>query len=99
MSALRDWFRRRPSSSEISQPYHNPVVTDQHAPPEQQQLSGPQEASWIHWGYPMPTQFTSPPTQGHTHGPIPSFDTVRPCSRCCMHEVLSLASVQRECVI
>ena len=79
MSALRDWFRRRPCSAEFPQPYH-PAVADQHAC-----SSPPQEGSWVHWGYPMPTQYNNAPN----HAPTPSFDTASPFSdAACMRQIL-----------
>ena len=70
MSALRDWFRRRPSSAEY--PPYQPAIVDQHLAPDQQQPPVQQEAPWIQWGYPMPTQYAHPPSDA----PTPSFDTV-----------------------
>ena len=83
MSALRDWFRRRPCSAEFSQPYH-PAVADQHACSSQSQ-----EGAWVHWGYPMPTQYNNAPN----HAPTPSFDTASPFSdAACMRQKPSASS-------
>ncbi len=71
MSALRDWFRRRPSSAEHLPPYQ-PAIADPHLPPDQQHPPVQQEAPWLQWGFPMPTQYAHPPS----HAPTPSFDTV-----------------------
>ena len=70
MSALRDWFRRRPSSAEY--PPYQPVIIDPHLPPDQQPPQAQHEASWLQWGYPAPTQYAHP----SSHAPTPSFDTV-----------------------